>query len=79
MNVLAAAIVAGARGGTLDAIRAVATSFDGVEHRIEPVATLAGATWYNDSKATSPAETLAALRSFHEPIVLLAEIGRAHV
>ncbi|HEY3112005.1 MAG TPA: UDP-N-acetylmuramoyl-L-alanine--D-glutamate ligase [Chloroflexota bacterium] len=72
LNLLAAAIVAGARGATIEAIRAVATSFDGVEHRIEPVATLAGASWYNDSKATSPAETLAALRSFEEPIVLLA-------
>jgi len=72
LNLLAAAIVAGARDATIEAIRAVATSFDGVEHRIEPVATLAGASWYNDSKATSPAETLAALRSFEDPIVLLA-------
>jgi UDP-N-acetylmuramoylalanine--D-glutamate ligase len=72
LNLLAAATVAGARGATIEAIRSVATSFDGVEHRIEPVATLAGASWYNDSKATSPAETLAALRSFEEPIVLLA-------
>ena len=72
LNLLAAAIVAGARDATIEAIRAVATSFDGVEHRIEPVATLAGASWYNDSKATSPAETLAALRSIEDPIVLLA-------
>jgi UDP-N-acetylmuramoylalanine--D-glutamate ligase len=72
LNVLAAAIVAGARDAALEAIVEVATTFEGVEHRIEPVATLRGAAWYNDSKATSPAETLAALRSFREPIVLLA-------
>jgi UDP-N-acetylmuramoylalanine--D-glutamate ligase len=72
LNILAAATVAGARGATVEAMAAVATTFEGVEHRIEPVATLGGAAWYNDSKATSPAETLAALRSFREPIVLLA-------
>jgi UDP-N-acetylmuramoylalanine--D-glutamate ligase len=70
--VLAAALVAALRGASLEAIRTVATTFEGIEHRIEPVRTLDGATWFNDSKATSPAETIAALRSFAEPIVLLA-------
>jgi UDP-N-acetylmuramoylalanine--D-glutamate ligase len=72
LNVLAAACVAGLRGAPIEAMREVATTFSGVEHRIEPVRTLAGAAWFNDSKATSPAETIAALRSFTEPIVLLA-------
>ena len=72
LNMLAAACVAGLRGAPLDAMRGVATTFSGVEHRIEPVRTLDGAAWYNDSKATSPAETIAALRSFSEPIVLIA-------
>ena len=71
-NVLAAATVAGLRGARLDAIRHVATTFAGVEHRIEPIREVDGAAWYNDSKATSPAETVAALRAFSEPIVLLA-------
>lgn len=71
-NLLAAAVVAGLRGATVEAMRQVATTFTGVEHRIEPVRELDGVRWYNDSKATSPAETIAALRSFEEPIVLIA-------
>ena len=71
-NLLAAAVVAGLRGATVEAMRQVATTFAGVEHRIEPVRELDGARWFNDSKATSPDETIAALRSFDEPIVLLA-------
>jgi UDP-N-acetylmuramoylalanine--D-glutamate ligase len=71
-NLLAAAVVAGLRGATVEAMRRVATTFTGVEHRIEPVRDLDGVRWYNDSKATSPAETIAALRSFDEPIVLIA-------
>jgi UDP-N-acetylmuramoylalanine--D-glutamate ligase len=72
LNVLAAALIAALRGAPLEAIREVATTFEGIEHRLEPVRTLDGATWFNDSKATSPAETIAALHSFDEPIVLLA-------
>lgn len=72
LNLLAAATIAGARGAGIAAMREIATTFEGVEHRIELVATIGGASWFNDSKATSPAESVAALRSFAEPIVLLA-------
>jgi UDP-N-acetylmuramoylalanine--D-glutamate ligase len=50
----------------------VLTSFPGVEHRLELVRTRRGVRWYNDSIATSPERTIAALRSFEESIVLLA-------
>jgi UDP-N-acetylmuramoylalanine--D-glutamate ligase len=70
-NVLAAAAVAGLGGATLGAIRAVATSFAGVEHRLEPVRTLAGVRYYNDSIATAPERTIAALRTLPGPIVLI--------
>ena len=40
-------------------------------HRLEYVANVDGAAWYNDSIATSPERTLAGLRSFEEPLVLL--------
>jgi len=50
----------------------VATSFTGVEHRLELVRRRAGVRWYNDSIATSPERTIAALRSFQAPIILLA-------
>ncbi len=51
---------------------AVATTFKGVEHRIELVRTLGGVAWYNDSIATSPTRVVAGLRSFDEDIILIA-------
>lgn len=40
-------------------------------HRLEFVAEVGGVRFYNDSKATSPAATLAALTTFDEPLVLI--------
>ena len=51
---------------------AVAREFAGVEHRLELVRSLRGVSYYNDSIATSPERAMAALRSFDEPLVLLA-------
>ncbi len=48
------------------------SSFRGVEHRLEPVREIDGVAYYNDSIATSPERAAAALRSFAQPIVLLA-------
>jgi UDP-N-acetylmuramoylalanine--D-glutamate ligase len=53
-------------------LRRTVTSFAGVEHRLELVREWDGIRWYNDSSATTPERTVAALRSFEEPIVLLA-------
>jgi UDP-N-acetylmuramoylalanine--D-glutamate ligase len=47
-------------------------SFPGVEHRLERVRELDGVTFYNDSIATSPAATLAALAALPHPILLIA-------
>ncbi len=71
-NVLAACAIAGAAGADPQSMAEVATTFAGVEHRLELVRTLRGVRYYNDSIATSPERTVAALRSFEEPIVLLA-------
>jgi UDP-N-acetylmuramoylalanine--D-glutamate ligase len=71
-NVLAACTLAGVAGADVGAMAAVATTFSGVEHRLELVRELNGARWYNDSIATSPERMVAALRSFDDPIVLLA-------
>ena len=71
-NVLAACAISGAAGATSAAMAAVATSFAGVEHRLELVRERDGVGYYNDSIATSPERAIAALRSFREPIVLLA-------
>ncbi len=56
----------------VEAMRQVASTFTGVEHRIEPVRTLDGVTYYNDSIASSPTRTIAGLRSFDRKIILIA-------
>lgn len=71
MNVLAACAVAHAANFPLAAMRAGVEGFTGVPHRLEWVRSLHGAEWYNDSIATAPERTMAAIRSFSEPLVLL--------
>ena len=71
-NVLAACAIAGVAGASRQAMADVATTFEGVEHRLELVREVGGVRYYNDSIATSPERTVAALRSFDQPIVLLA-------
>jgi len=71
-NVLAAACLACLAGTPPEAMAQVATTFQGVEHRLEIVLRLGGVLWVNDSIATSPERAAAALASFREPIVLLA-------
>ena len=72
LNVLAASALAGVAGVPLEAMREAATTFTGVEHRLELVRESGGVRWYNDSMATAPERSLAALRAFDEPVVLLA-------
>ncbi|HHT28364.1 MAG TPA: UDP-N-acetylmuramoyl-L-alanine--D-glutamate ligase [Firmicutes bacterium] len=71
-NVLAAIAVADLVGCSIGAMRDVVTSFTGVEHRLELVRTADGIAYYNDSKATTPAGTIAALNAFNRPVVLIA-------
>ncbi|MBI4492627.1 MAG: UDP-N-acetylmuramoyl-L-alanine--D-glutamate ligase [Chloroflexi bacterium] len=71
-NVLTACAVATAAGLELEAMRAVATSFTGVAHRLQEVARYAGVCYVDDSIATSPERSMAALRAYDEPIVLIA-------
>jgi len=71
-NVLAAIAISAAAGFSLQAIYEGIIAFEGVPHRLEFVREWGGAAWYNDSIATSPERTMAALRAFDEPIVLLA-------
>ncbi len=70
-NFLAAVAVASEIGVSLDSARSTARSFAGVPHRLEPVATIEGVAYVNDSIATAPERTLAGLRAFTEPLVLL--------
>ncbi|MCX8074248.1 MAG: UDP-N-acetylmuramoyl-L-alanine--D-glutamate ligase [Clostridia bacterium] len=53
-------------------IKKVITTFAGVEHRMELVRNHRNVKWYNDSKATVVASTIAALKSFDNKIILIA-------
>ncbi len=72
LNVLAACATAAAAGISVQVMRAAVEGFRGVSHRLEFVRNWGGADWYNDSIATAPERSMAAIRSFTEPIVLLA-------
>ncbi|MCS7222505.1 MAG: UDP-N-acetylmuramoyl-L-alanine--D-glutamate ligase [Anaerolineae bacterium] len=72
LNVLAACAIAGAAGASPAAMAQAVRGFRGVEHRLELVREHNGVLWINDSIATAPERALAALRSFDQPIVLLA-------
>ncbi len=74
-NVLAAVCVARAIGVRRAPIARTVSTFKGVEHRLEFVRQVNGVRWVNDSIATSPDRTVAALRAFEQDrgrIVLLA-------
>ncbi|HNS49624.1 MAG TPA: UDP-N-acetylmuramoyl-L-alanine--D-glutamate ligase [Anaerolineae bacterium] len=71
-NVLAASLLAASAGAPVEAIRSAAFTFRGVEHRLELVRESGGVRWYNDSIATTPERTMAALQAFDVPIILLA-------
>ena len=71
-NALAAAILAESAGIPDAAIAEAIRTFSGVPHRLELVRTLDGIQYVNDSIATAPERSIAALESFEEPIILLA-------
>ena len=71
-NVLAACAIAGCAGVPHDVMRETILAFKAVPHRLEVVRELEGVTYVNDSIATAPERALAALRSYDEPLVLLA-------
>jgi UDP-N-acetylmuramoylalanine--D-glutamate ligase len=70
-NVTGATALAAACGIGPEAVATAVRSFQAPEHRLELVARVGGTDYYNDSIATAPERTLAALRSFEEPVVLL--------
>lgn len=72
MNVLAACAIAKAAGFPVEAIKKGVESLSGVDHRLEFIRTWSGAAWYNDSIATAPERSIAAINAFKEPLVLLA-------
>ena len=71
LNTLAACTIAQAAGISTQAMLAGVSGFRGVLHRLEYVRTWRGADWYNDSIATAPERTIAAIKAFDTPIILL--------
>ncbi|UDY35975.1 UDP-N-acetylmuramoyl-L-alanine--D-glutamate ligase [Dermatobacter hominis] len=84
-NALAAAATALAGGATVEGVRAALRDFRGLPHRVELVGERDDVRWYDDSKATAPHATLAALRGF-DSVVLVAggrnkglDLGELHL
>ncbi len=70
-NITAASVVGGILNTSPEIIWKAAVSFKGLEHRLELVGAYNGISFYNDSFATSPAPTIAAVKSFTEPLTLI--------
>jgi len=71
-NLAAAVAIAKHFGIDEDRIKKALPSFKALPHRLQFVAEKNGICWYNDSKATTPESTIAAIASFDKPIILIA-------
>ncbi|MDD4639992.1 MAG: UDP-N-acetylmuramoyl-L-alanine--D-glutamate ligase [Bacteroidales bacterium] len=70
-NTMASAISANITHIRKEKIRLALSSFKGVEHRLEKVASVAGVEYINDSKATNVNSCWYALESVNTPVVLI--------
>jgi len=71
-NAAAGAAAAAVAGASTALIAAGLRRFQGLEHRLERVGEYEGVTYYNDSLATMPEATMAAIQAFSQPLVLIA-------
>jgi len=72
LNLLAAALACLSYGVPAERIAPRLRTFRGIEHRLELAAEHAGVRYYNDSAATIPDATAAALEALEPPIILIA-------
>ena len=70
-NVAAAVTAAHLAGAKITSIKNAVFEFTGLEHRLELVGRKRGVVFYNDSFSTTPETTIAAIRSFKKPIILI--------
>jgi UDP-N-acetylmuramoylalanine--D-glutamate ligase len=75
-NALAASAAALVMGASPDAVRAGLWTFEPIEHRLEPVGTVRGVEYVNDSKATNPDAVMKALTAFGTTPLLILLGGR---
>ena len=55
-----------------EAVAKIASTFRGVEHRIEHVRDIGGVSFFNDSSNSSPSRSIASIRSFRQKVILIA-------
>jgi len=72
INAACAAAAAQAVGCPWESIRQGLAEFRALPQRLEPVGSVAGRQFYNDSTSTTPESTVAALRTLQGPVWLLA-------
>ena len=70
-NSMAASLAATAMDIRKEKIREALQTFESLEHRMEPVATIKGVEYINDSKATNVNSTWFALESMEKPVILI--------
>jgi UDP-N-acetylmuramoylalanine--D-glutamate ligase len=70
-NTMAACVAASVMGLRKEKIREAVTTFQSLAHRMEPVATVRGVEFINDSKATNVNSTWFALESMTKPTILI--------
>jgi UDP-N-acetylmuramoylalanine--D-glutamate ligase len=69
-NALAAAATARSHGASIESVATVLGRFRGLPHRVELVGEWDGVAWYDDSKATVPHATVAALQGFEQAVLI---------
>lgn len=70
-NSMAASLAASAVDIRKEKIREALQTFESLEHRMEPVATIKNVEFINDSKATNVNSTWFALESMEKPVILI--------
>lgn len=70
-NIAASAIVGKLLSIPSAEVAEAVKSFSGLPHRLEFVREVGGVKFYNDSFSTNPTPTIAAIRSFTEPVTLI--------
>ncbi|MEP6674440.1 MAG: UDP-N-acetylmuramoyl-L-alanine--D-glutamate ligase [Ferruginibacter sp.] len=70
-NSMAASLAATVTEIKKESVREALTTFQSLEHRMEPVITIKGVEFINDSKATNINSTWYALESMEKPVILI--------
>lgn len=71
-NILPAVAVARHFNVAIPQIQTVLTTFKGLHHRLEEVAVVGDVRYFDDSISTTPDTSIAAVRAFDQPVILIA-------